>query len=101
MGLANPSNQERVFFRVADVCIALNFVLDPFIYVLLRGQCGRSCCCRACSPFRCCWPCCRKMNRQETSFASQLAKDDDAKLAGKNQPGLPTYFPVTTTTTGH
>jgi hypothetical protein len=32
------------------------------------------------------------MNRQETSFASQLAKDDDAKLAGKNQPGLPTYY---------
>ncbi|EFX66571.1 hypothetical protein DAPPUDRAFT_262904 [Daphnia pulex] len=83
VGLANPSNQERVFFRVADVCIALNFVLDPFIYVLLRGQCGRSCCCRACSPSRCCWPCCRKMNRQETSFASQLAKDDDAKLAEK------------------
>ncbi|KAI9560804.1 hypothetical protein GHT06_011756 [Daphnia sinensis] len=78
VGLANPKNQERVFFRVADVCIALNFVLDPFIYVLLRGQCGRSCCCRACNPSRC-WPC-RKMNRQETSLASQLAKDD-AKLA--------------------
>nr|CAH0103275.1 unnamed protein product [Daphnia galeata] len=31
VGLANPKNQERVFFRVADVCIALNFVLDPFI----------------------------------------------------------------------
>lgn len=81
VGLSSPKHQERVFFRVADVCIALNFVLDPFIYVLLRGQCGRSCWCRACNPSRCCWPC-RKINRQETSLASQLAKDD-AKLAGK------------------
>ncbi len=81
VGLADPNQQERVFFRVADVCIALNFVLDPFIYVLLRGQCGQSCCCRACNPSRC-WPC-RKMNRQETSLASQLATKDEAKLAGE------------------
>ena len=41
MGLANPKNQERVFYRIADICMALNFVLDPYIYVLFRGRIGR------------------------------------------------------------
>lgn len=81
MGLSNPKNQERVFFRMADICIALNFVLDPFIYVLLRGHCVRCCCsCKWCC-FCCCWPCRRSARRNEGSVASQLAKED-AKLTG-------------------
>lgn len=80
MGLSSPKHQERAFFRMADVCIALNFVLDPFIYVLLRGHCVRCCCsCRWCCC--CCWPCRRAPRRNESSLASQLARDD-AKTKG-------------------
>uniref|UniRef100_T1IN15 G-protein coupled receptors family 1 profile domain-containing protein n=1 Tax=Strigamia maritima TaxID=126957 RepID=T1IN15_STRMM len=32
----DPSKTERNEYRLADICIALNFVLDPYIYVLLR-----------------------------------------------------------------
>ncbi|XP_054718370.1 prostaglandin E2 receptor EP4 subtype-like [Uloborus diversus] len=32
----NPDLKKHVFFRLADVCTATNFVLDPIIYVLSR-----------------------------------------------------------------
>lgn len=73
IGLSNPTDQDRPFFRVADVCIALNFVLDPFIYVLLRGKCGQwfHCLCD------CLCPCGQSVTR-ESSFALQLANDGEA-----------------------
>lgn len=53
MGLADPKIQEKTFYRAADICMALNFVMDPFIYVLFRGRCHRCCCCSWQTLFMC------------------------------------------------
>ncbi|XP_035232809.1 alpha-1D adrenergic receptor-like isoform X2 [Stegodyphus dumicola] len=33
---AKPNLKDHPFFRIADVCTALNFILDPIVYVLSR-----------------------------------------------------------------
>ncbi|XP_022249410.1 prostaglandin E2 receptor EP2 subtype-like [Limulus polyphemus] len=32
----DPHRKHRIFYRIADICMALNFILDPVIYVLSR-----------------------------------------------------------------
>lgn len=36
LALLNPVKKDKGVYRIADVCIALNFSLDPFIYVIFR-----------------------------------------------------------------
>ncbi|XP_054709344.1 prostaglandin E2 receptor EP3 subtype-like [Uloborus diversus] len=36
MAHIEPENQSHPFYRIADVCMALNFTLDPVVYVLSR-----------------------------------------------------------------
>ncbi|KFM63086.1 hypothetical protein X975_14897, partial [Stegodyphus mimosarum] len=33
---AKPNLKDHPFFRIADVCTAVNFILDPIVYVLSR-----------------------------------------------------------------
>ena len=87
IGLSNPTNQDRSFFRIADICIALNFVLDPYIYVLMRGKCGRWCCLLGR------WlPCSRKNTEIESSIGLDLAKEEDDDV--HNKLGRPRCRPV-------
>ncbi|XP_076317513.1 prostaglandin E2 receptor EP3 subtype-like [Tachypleus tridentatus] len=32
----DPHRTHRIFYRIADICLAMNFILDPVIYVLSR-----------------------------------------------------------------
>lgn len=34
--LGNKTKYTRIFFRIADILIAVHFTLDPYIYVILR-----------------------------------------------------------------
>ncbi|XP_064489515.1 prostaglandin E2 receptor EP3 subtype-like [Ornithodoros turicata] len=95
----NPAIRNHVFYYLADACMALNFTLDPVLYVLSRRQHRRGLRRLFSSCFPCCWMQGRgsaRSMRIETKISREGTCHSEPNHTSKSSFGIPVITRLST-----